>query len=520
MKVLNSEQMRNIDRRAIEQFGIPSIVLMENASRAVALALTERFPEADTVAIFCGPGMNGGDGFGAARHLHCAGVTPLLFVVGDRAGYTGDALTNLRICERLALPMYDVRDVDTLDHALARASQTDVIVDAIFGTGLNRPAVDLYADAIRGVMSLRLPVVAVDLPSGLSGSAAVVWDPAVRADLTVTFAFPKIPHIFEPASSYCGDVVVADISIPHAAVESERVMLSVISPEDVLPLVRPRDASTHKGTYGHVAVLSGSAGKSGAAILAARGAIRAGAGLVTVFTDADTARLVDAASVESMTIATDFSPHSVASILGSLGKFSAAMIGPGLPDEQASYAVIRELVTAIALPLVVDATAINAFAGAAESINPSRRPRVLTPHPGELSRLIGAPTTEINQNRIEVAKETARRTASVVVLKGHQTVVANPGGEVAVNPTGNAGMATGGMGDVLAGLITALLAAGHDAFDAARAGVYLHGLAGDILEEEACDIGLAAHDLADAIPHAIVRVREMTNSEFRIENDE
>lgn len=513
MKVLSSEQMRNIDRRAIEQFGIPSIVLMENASRAVAEALIERFPQAETAAIFCGPGMNGGDGFGAARHLLGAGVTPLLFVVGEREKYTGDALTNLRICERLSLPIYDVRDTDTLDHALARASQTDVIVDAIFGTGLNRPAADLYADAIRGMSSLRLPIVAIDLPSGLTGSEPVVWDPAIRADVTVTFVLPKIPHIFEPAATYCGEIVVADISIPQSAIESERVTLSMVSPADVLPLVRPRDASTHKGTYGHVAILSGSAGKSGAAILGARGAIRAGAGLVTVLTDAETAKIVDAASVESMTLVTAYTLDSVAAILGTLERFSSAMIGPGLPDEEASYEVLRELVKDIEVPLVVDATAINAFAGDAESINPSKRARVLTPHPGELSRLIGVPTWEINRNRIEVAKETARRTASVVVVKGHQTVVADPAGDVAVNPTGNAGMATGGMGDVLAGVITALLAAGHDPFDAARAGVYLHGLAGDILAEEACDIGLAAHDLADAIPHAIVRVRETVEEE-------
>lgn len=513
MKVLSSEQMRNIDRRAIEQFGIPSIVLMENASRAVARTLLDRFPDAETAAIFCGPGMNGGDGFGAARHLHTSGVTPLLFVIGEREKYAGDALTNLRICERLALPMYAVYDTDTLDHALARASQTDVIVDAIFGTGLNRPAADLYADAIRGLTSLRLPIIAVDLPSGLTGSAPVVWDPAIRADVTVTFVLPKIPHIFEPAATYCGDVVVADISIPQSAIESEHVRLSVISPGDVFPLVRPREASTHKGTYGHVAILSGSAGKSGAAILGARGAIRAGAGLVTVLTDAETAKIVDAASAESMTLATSYTHDSASFILGSLGKFSAGMIGPGLPDEEDSYEVIRELVRGIHMPLVVDATAINAFAGAAEAINPAKRPRVLTPHPGELSRLIGVPTSEINANRIEVARETARRTSSVVVVKGHQTVVAHPDGEIAVNPTGNAGMATGGMGDVLAGVIAALLAAGHDPFDAARAGVYLHGLAGDILAEEACDIGLAAHDLADAIPHAIVRVRELIEEE-------
>jgi hydroxyethylthiazole kinase-like uncharacterized protein yjeF len=501
MHILTSDQMKSIDRRATERFGIPSIVLMENAALAVVDAIGDHYPDCDRAAIFCGLGANGGDGFAIARHLEQRGVVPMVLIVGDRKKISGDAAANLAICERLGLQIHDIVDDDSLNEALVHASDADLVIDAIFGTGLNRAPEGLYAETIVSMGELGLPIVAVDLPSGANASSAETFEPCVQAALTVTFAAPKICHVFEPAAVSCGEVIVADISIPTAAIEDENVKLALTTPSDVRPHFAPRLASTHKGTYGHVAIIAGSPGRSGAAVLAARGAIRSGAGLVTVATDADTAKLVNAGSIESMTYSGD-------DVIAFANDKTAALIGPGLRDDEAGYARVRELVAAIERPLVIDASALNAFASRANEINPSRRPRVLTPHPGELARLLGTTASAINAHRIDIAREAARLTGCVVVLKGFQSLIAEPDGHVNVNPTGNPGMATGGMGDVLGGMIAALLARGIDAFDAAIAAVYVHGFTGDMLKDEMGDTGLAAGDLAERIPLAIKRMRD------------
>jgi hydroxyethylthiazole kinase-like uncharacterized protein yjeF len=318
--------------------------------------------------------------------------------------------------------------------------------------------------------------------------------------VTVTFAAPKLCHVFEPAALYCGEVIVADISIPERAIEDEAVSLALITPKDVQPLVASRLAATHKGTYGHVGVIAGSPGRSGAAVMCARGAIRTGAGLVTVMTDPETARLVHVGSVESMT-------DSANDLEEFLRTKTAVLAGPGLADDDDAYTKTRAMVGSIELPLVLDASGLNAFASRASELNPRGLPRVITPHPGELARLLGSNTRAINADRVTAVREAASVTNCVVVLKGHQTLVGEPDGHVYVNPTGNPGMATGGMGDVLSGIIAALLARDADPLDAACAGVYLHGLAGDILAEELGDTGLLATELADRIPLAIQRVR-------------
>jgi len=501
MKILTSEQMKNIDRRATERFSIPSLVLMENAAIAVVDAIFEHYPETERAAIVCGTGANGGDGLAVARHLENRGVVPVVIVVGDRAKLAGDARTNLTICERLNVPMLDVIDGDSLSEALVRASDADVVVDALFGTGLDRAPGGIHAEVIRSMNELALPIVAVDLPSGANASSASPFDPCVRAAVTVTFAAPKLCHVFEPAAMQCGEVIVADISIPSAAIGDENVTLSLTTPADVRPHLAPRLADTHKGTYGHVALVAGSLGRSGAAVMCARGAIRTGAGLVTVVTDVDAAALVNAGSIESMTFpVVSMESAVVPQVLEFLKSKDAVLVGPGLRDTEDSYAFVRELVSRIELPLVVDASGLNAFAGRAAEIKAS----VITPHPGELARLLGHP---VNEDRIGAAREAARVCNCVVVLKGHHTLIADPEGHVSVNPTGNPGMASGGMGDVLAGMVVALLGRGIDPFDAACTAVYLHGYAGDLLAEEMGDTGLAAMDLAERIPAAIQKLR-------------
>ena len=502
MKILDAAQMRNIDQRATERFGVPSIVLMENAAIAVVDALFAHYPDSERVAIICGTGANGGDGFAVARHLENRGVVPVVIIVGQRSAIHGDALTNLTVCERIGIPIYDIQDAAEVETMLAHASDADVIVDAIFGTGLNRAPAGMHADVIRDLAELRIPILAVDLPSGANASSAEPFDPCVQAEVTVTFAAPKICHVFEPAALYCGEVIVADITIPEAAVEDELVSLAIITPKDVEPHAAPRLASTHKGTYGHAGIIAGSPGRSGAAVLCARGAIRMGAGLVSVMTDEDTAKLVHAGSIESMT-------YSGSDLAEFLSNKSAALIGPGLADDEKAWKHTRALVNDIDLPLVIDASGLNAFASRASELNPRALPRILTPHPGELARLLGDTTAAaINKDRITAAREAARITQCVVVLKGYQTLIAEPAGSVFVNPTGNPGMASGGMGDVLAGMIAALLARGTDPLDAACAAVYLHGLAGDIVKDDLGDTGLTAMDVADRIPIAIQRNRE------------
>jgi len=500
MKILNAEQMRNIDRRATERYGVPSIVLMENAALAVVDAIFERYPDSDRVALLCGTGANGGDGFAVARHLENRGVVAVIVIVGDRASIRGDAQTNLTICERLGIPIYDVRDSDQVETALAHAADADLAVDAIFGTGLNRAPEGFHANVIRGLADLRLPVLAIDLPSGANASSHEPFDPCVQAEVTVTFAAPKVCHVFEPAALYCGEVIVADISIPEIAIDDEAVTLALITPKDIQPYTAPRLAATHKGTYGHVGVIGGSPGRSGAAVLCARGALRSGAGLVTVMTDAETAKLVHAGSVESMTFSGDLEAF--------LAHKTAIVLGPGLADNDDAYANTRAIANAIELPLIIDASALNAFASRANELNPHNRPRVITPHPGELARLLQSDTKTINADRIAAAREAARASNCVVVLKGYQSLVAEPDGHVSVNPTGNPGMATGGMGDVLAGMIGALLARGIDPVDAACVAVYLHGFAGDILKNEIGDVGLTASELAERVPRAFADSRE------------
>lgn len=500
MKILTSDEMRNIDRRTTERFGIPSIVLMENAALAVVDAVAEHYPQLDRAAIFCGTGANGGDGLAVARHLENRGVVPVVLIVGERSRFAGDARTNLEICERLSIPMYDIVGPEDVDEALVHAADADLIIDALFGTGLNRAPGGVHAEVIRAIAELRIPVLAVDLPSGANASSAQPFDPCVHAEVTVTFAAPKVCHVFDPAASWCGEVIVADISIPQAAIEDEEVRLALTTPADVEPHFAPRTAATHKGTYGHVAIVAGSEGRSGAAVLAARGAIRTGAGLVTVATHPDVAPLIHNHSVESMTYSGD-------DVAGFVNGKSAALVGPGLADDEEAYARVRELVSAIEVPLVIDASGLNAFAGRIGEINPGGRPRIITPHPGELARLLRRDTKWVNADRIEAAREAARLAGCIAVLKGYQTLVADADGYVNVNPTGNPGMASGGMGDVLGGIIAALLARGIDPFEAAVAGVYLHGFAGDLLREEMGDAGLAAMDLAERLPVAMKKLR-------------
>lgn len=514
MRILTAEAMREVDRAAIEDLGIPSLVLMENAALGVVAAIGEAFGETESAAVFCGPGNNGGDGLAVARLLSVRGWDVRIVLVTGGRELSADAAVHLGICRKMELPVREVETEDDLPEALEDAAECDLLVDALFGTGLARPLTGVFAQAVEAMNELPIPCVAVDLPSGLSGSRAEPFTPHVQAALTVTFAAPKVAHVFPPAADAVGEMVVTDLGIPSNLVEDveeEAGDLHLLRGEEIAELLPPREAGTHKGDYGHALLVAGSNGKAGAAILAARSIVRAGAGLVTVAVPEPIVQTVDLGSIESMTLELPSSPAgqiteaAVDAVLDAAEGKAVLALGPGLGQEPATADAIRRIVLDGPLPLVLDADGLNAFAGRAGELAERRSETVLTPHPGELGRLLGIPTAEVQADRIAAARRAAEETGAIVVLKGSLTLVAS-GRAVFVNPTGNPGMATGGSGDVLTGLIAGLLAQGLDALDATLLGVYLHGLAGDIAAEFQGEVSLAAGDLIDALPEAFSRL--------------
>ncbi|HKI00511.1 MAG TPA: NAD(P)H-hydrate dehydratase [Thermoanaerobaculia bacterium] len=515
MRILTAEAMREVDRAAIEEIGIPSLVLMENAAIGVVEALGKAFGEAESVAVFCGPGNNGGDGLAVARHLSVRGWEVRIFVITGGRDLSADAAVQLGICRKAELPIMEIASADVMDAAFDAAAECDLVVDALFGTGLDRPLDGLFALVVDAINALPAPCVAVDLPSGLSGSQSQLIGPHVEADLTVTFAAPKLPHVFPPAADAVGEMVVTDLGIPTRLVEDveeEAGDLHLLMGEELADLLPVREAGTHKGDYGHVLIVAGSPGKAGAAILAARAAVRAGSGLVTAAVPEPVLQTVDLGSVESMTLGLpagasgQIADEAVDVVLEAAEGKTVLALGPGLGQDPATAAAIRRIVLDCPLPLVLDADGINAFAGRAGELAARRAETILTPHPGELGRLLGISTATIQEDRVAAARGAAEETGAIVVLKGHLSLVAS-GTAVFVNPTGNPGMATGGSGDVLTGLIAGLLAQGLDALDATVLAVYLHGLAGDLAAGRLGEMALAAGDLIEILPAAVTALK-------------
>lgn len=512
MKILDAESMREVDRAAIEDFGIPSLVLMENAAIGLADAVAECYPEVVSAAIFCGPGNNGGDGLALARHLTIRGYHVEVSLLSTGQNLSGDAQVQLNICQGQGVPISEYGPEDDLHHAVESARGLDLIVDALFGIGLTRPLSGHFAEIVERLNNVPVPRLAVDLPSGLNGSSAEIPGTHIEADLTVTFGAPKIAHILSPAAEAVGKLVVADLGAPTELIERADSDLHLLVGDELRSQFIPRPAASHKGDFGHVVILAGSTGKAGAAILAARGAVRSGAGLVTVATPEPIVQTVDLGSVESMTLSLPCSES------GGLAAEAAAMVlefakgkqviavGPGLGIEPSTAEVIRSVALSSEIPMVLDADGLNAFVGSIDRLAERSAETVLTPHPGELGRLLSRSSAEVQADRIAAAKGAAVRSGSVVVLKGHQSLVSAPNGEVYINQTGNPGMASGGMGDVLTGLIASLMAQGNSALTAAQLGVHLHGLAGDVAAADRGEVGLAAEDLLGSLPEAFRRL--------------
>jgi ADP-dependent NAD(P)H-hydrate dehydratase / NAD(P)H-hydrate epimerase len=532
MKIVSAAEMREIDRATSERFGVPSITLMENAGSAVARFVLSDYPQAERVAVVCGKGNNGGDGFVVARKLVEAGRAVRVLLLCDPAELRADAAkmfqTMLGTVRPLNIAPLIAPDASALDSSeAAEIFSADVIVDAILGTGF-RPAVSpLYAAVIGKMNAASAPIVAVDIPSGADADAMRSRTGATdqaRADAIVTFTAPRPAHVFAALTS--GPTVIAPIGSPPEAIASQ-LGLHLSTPPDFAPLLVPRARDANKGSYGHVLVIGGSLGKAGAAAMAGFAALRAGAGLSTV-----------AAPKSVLATVASFHPEVMTEPLAETkqGTVSSRALGPGLDSLLESKTIIAigpgisrnsetaEFVRAIVkrgdsspvVNMVVDADALNAFAGLADQLNGRGRTVVITPHPGEMSRLTGLSIAEIQANRLEVARKFARAHELIVVLKGHRTLIAAPDGTVWVNPTGNPGMATGGTGDILTGMVAGLIAQHpQHALEATPLAVYLHGLAGDLASESVGENSLVATDLIRFLPKVFVQTRKQKSEEIR-----
>jgi len=513
MRVLNSAQMKDADRRTIEDIGIPSLVLMENAGRQAVAAMEAMYDDLQErqVAVLCGRGNNGGDGFVVARTLMQRGVDVAVFLLGRVADVRGDARVNLEILGRLGVTVVEVADSQAWELHFSEVSDCTLIVDAIYGTGLKGPVTGLIESVIADVNASGIPVVAIDLPSGLSADSTDVIGPCIDAALTVTLGAPKMPLVLPPAEAHAGDVVIADIGIPGDVIDAlDPPRVELLTRVGMRELVSPRAADSHKGDYGRVLIVAGSRGKTGAAHLAAVGALRSGAGLVTVATPGACQGVLAAMGPEYMTEAIaegddGLDLDAVEQVL-ELARDVVA-IGPGLGQARCTREFIRQLIDRATMPLVVDADGLNAF-----SDDPDRlagregRDVIITPHPGEMARLVGMSTDEVQASRIEIARNFAVGHRVYVVLKGHRTLIATPDERIFINPTGNPGMATGGTGDVLTGMIAAWLAQLLDAEAACKLAVYLHGMAGDLAEADEGEVAMTSADVAGHLGDALMEL--------------
>lgn len=533
MRIVSAAEMRAIDRATSERFGVPSLTLMENAGAALARFVLTDYPQAERVGIVCGKGNNGGDGFVAARKLAEAGRAVRVLLLSDPAELRGDAaamfermkLERMKF-ERMKVAPLVVREAEALNSSdAAEIFASDLIVDAVLGTGFRPPVGDLYAAAIAKMNTSAAPIVAVDIPSGADADAMQVQQGIVaRADAVVTFTAPRPANVFAGLTS--GPTLIAPIGSPQEAISSQ-LGLHLSTPADFAALLAPRALDANKGSYGHVLVIGGSVGKAGAAAMAGFSALRAGAGLSTVATPKSVLATVAGFHPELMTEPLPETEEGTISLqaLGDeldalLERKTVMAIGPGISRNRETAEFVRVLLEPEAVPdnvaVVIDADALNAFEGTAEQLNGRGRTLVITPHPGEMARLTGLTIAQIQAKRLEVARQFAREHGLIVVLKGHRTLVASPDGTVWVNSTGNPGMATGGTGDVLTGMVAGLIAQHPEhALEATALAVYLHGQAGDLARDVVGENSLVATDLVRFLPESF-RAAKSKEGEFRL----
>ncbi len=529
MKLPNATEMHSLDQSAIDDYKIPGVVLMENAGLGTVLMMEKVLgsPDNSFALIFIGPGNNGGDGLVIGRHLHQRGCKPIFFFLVDPDELKGDAAANMDIVRKLRLPFHVIDSkarVQTLPvlykQFVNQGNPCYAIVDAIFGTGLTRPVTDEHAETINFINfsnSVRgIPVIAVDIPSGMDSDNGKVLGTSIRADYTATYGCPKPGHILHHGPEFTGKISVVDIGIPPEVMERARISTELLDRETAASLVAPlmRVDNAHKGSHGHLAVLAGSVGKTGAATLAVKGALRAGTGLVSLFTPKELNPVFEVLLVEAMTISlpvskTIFEVNDLTFIEQEISGKRAVVIGPGIGTEPATSELVLRLYETIELPMVMDADALNILAKNRDNLPTAAGPRIFSPHAGELARLLGCTIDEVQDNRVKAAKEACRiyskdRHDGIMILKGAGTIVTSSSGHTYINTSGNPGMATGGMGDVLAGIIGGLICQRLDVETAAAAGVFLHGMAGDILYKNG--FGYSASELGDQLPSCLYQL--------------
>jgi len=505
VKLVTAAQMRSIDRRAIEDFGVPGLLLMENAGRAVVEAMERFFGglSGRRYAVVCGRGNNGGDGLVVARLLH-AGELPVLCVLLARAdALQGDAAVNLERARQAGVEIHAAADPAAFAPLKWRLSQCDVVVDAILGTGLAREVSGLAREAVEFLGNLDRPVVSVDIPSGLSADTGKVQGVALTAALTVTFGCPKVGHVLFPGAGLTGKLEVADIGLPPAAILAENVPGHLINAAAARSLLRPRPAEAHKGTFGHLLVVAGSVGKTGAAAMCAQAAARSGVGMVTAAVPEALNPILEVKLTEAMTEPLPGKPEAALERINSLlHRTQALAVGPGWATDDDSARVVCELVRKSPRPMVIDAGGLICLANDLSALSSAAAPRVVTPHPGEMAVLTGTSVPDVQADRVGCACRFAAEHLCTVVLKGARTVIAALGGRYWINSSGSVALASAGMGDVLTGLIGGLLAQGYGPLEAAQLATYWHGLAGELAARRIGEVGVLATDVIDSLPAA------------------
>ena len=512
--LVTAEEMRQLDRATIEGGHATGEALMERAGAGLVAAMERRYGPmlGMRVLVLCGPGNNGGDGLVAARHLRARGADATVGVVADAGRLAGDARTMLQRLEATGVHAVPLADEPAIARLVAARDRWDYAIDALLGTGARGAPEGTIAAAVQALRELDeagTRIVAADLPTGVHPDTGEIARRAVRADLTVTFGAAKRGHLLYPGRAFTGRLEVVDIGLVPTAPDPERHPFELATPAGLAGLLPARDPRAHKGSVGRVLIVGGSVGLTGAVALAARAAARTGAGYVQAAVPASLNDALEAKLTEEMTVpvpetgARAFALDALEPVLGRAERADALAVGSGLGRTPEAAELARQLVARVAKPMVVDADGLNALVGLTETLARSGYPRVLTPHLGEASRLTGETPERLEGRRLDAAREWAGKLGAVLVLKGAPTVTASPAGLATVNSTGNAGLATAGTGDVLTGVIVALLAQGLTPYDAARLGVYLHGLAGDLAAEEIGPVGFTAGDCVERMPAAL-----------------
>ena len=514
MILVTASEMQAMDRRTIEVGGIPGLELMENAGRGATEFLLDFFPQASQsrIGIIAGKGNNGGDGFVIARYLSQKGIRVNVFLLAKNSAVKGDAAENLKLLAPLKIPVIEIPDEKSFSNQKSNMQHFDLWVDAILGTGLQSDVRGFYRDAIEFINSLKKPVFAVDMPSGLNSDTGQPCGACIQAQATATFAFAKTGHILQPGAALTGCLKIVNIGIPDPIAAEIGPQQYLITPDHVRSGFQPRPPDAHKGKTGHVLVIAGATGKTGAAAMTAMSAMRAGAGLVTLGVAQRINAILESRVLEPMTEPLAdidggcLGESALDRILELVAGKQCLALGPGLGQAKETRTLVGRIIRKISIPLVIDADGLNNLAGQTEILKELNVLVILTPHPGEMARLTGATPTVVQSDRIKSARDFALEFKVHVVLKGAATVIAHPNGRAYVNATGNPGMAAGGMGDVLTGVIAGLLAQGFSPEAATHAGVYLHGAAADTLAETIGPVGYLAGEVMDAIPGEIKKL--------------